>query len=136
MRQFTDADILHGREVQYPLTGALDANRLDLLDALNALSAAYTLSIGRELPGINSGYRPGHYNVEAGGAPHSTHLYCMAVDIADADGAVDAWVQEHLAEVIEMGFVGIENPSKTPGWCHLDMKQRYDAHGRPLHVFT
>jgi len=133
-KPFTRDDLLMGRDAQYPLSDHLDANALDLTDASNAFGGAYFADTGRQLH-IGNAYRPGHYNVQAGGAKRSAHLYCMAIDWQDRDGAVDAWVAAHLPEVLEMGFVGIEHPDNTPGWCHMDMMQRYDQHGQPFQVF-
>lgn len=126
--------VLMGRDAEYPLSGELDANCLDLVDAANAFGEAFFLDTGRQLR-LTSGYRPGHYNTRVGGAPRSAHKYCLAIDWADPDGAVDAWVAAHLPEMLEFGFVGIEHPDNTPGWCHTDLMQRYDAHGTPYQVF-
>lgn len=133
-RPFTRADLLHGRDVEYPLSPQLDANALDLVDAANAFGEAFYRETGRQLR-VSSGYRPGRFNVAAGGAKRSAHLYCLAIDWADPDGAVDAWVAAHLSEMLEFGFVGVEHPDNTPGWCHTDLMQRYDQHGRPIQVF-
>lgn len=130
----TQTDILMGRESEYPLDYKLEANLLDLFEAANMMFAAYRSDTGRELK-VSSGYRPGHYNTEAGGAKHSPHLYCMAIDWVDSDGAVDAWVQANLERIREFGFVGVEHPKDTPGWCHVDMVQRYDQHGNAFQVF-
>lgn len=129
----TRDDILMGREREYPL-GALEANLLDLLMAANDFAAAFHADTGRSLA-ITSGYRPGHYNKRAGGAPRSAHLRCLAIDWADPDGAVDAWIQRNLARVRTFGFVGVEHPDCTPGWAHTDLVQRYDRHSNPFQVF-
>lgn len=128
------ADLLHGRDGQYPLTDATHANLVDLYEAANELRRAYLAATGK-LAKIGNAYRPGHYNVQAGGAKNSTHLHCMAIDWQDPDGALDAWIHDNKELVAEMGWVGLEHPDATPGWAHTDMRQRYDAQGRPYQVF-
>jgi hypothetical protein len=132
--KITKDDILMGRDAQYPLTDRLTENLMRLLVAANALADAYHASTGEQLR-INSGYRPGHYNTQAGGSKRSAHLECMAIDWADPTGEVDEWIQAHLPAVAAMGFTGIEHPKDTPGWAHTDMRQRYDAKGQPMQVF-
>lgn len=131
---FTSEDLLMNRDLEYPLSGELEANLLDLLDAANAMAAAYEADTGRILE-VRSAYRPGRYNVAAGGARRSAHLYCLAIDWADPDGAVDEWVMANLERMRDFGFVGIEHPDSTVGWSHCDLVQRYDMHGNPFQVF-
>lgn len=127
--------ILQGRETEYPL-GALEANLLDLLDAANAFAQAYWLDTGNILK-VNSGYRPGRFNRPplCNGAKRSSHLFCLAIDWDDPTGEVDEWIQSHLSEMTEFGFVGIEHPDDTKGWAHTDLTQRYDQNGKPFQVF-
>lgn len=134
MTPLTRDDLLHGRDAEYPLSPAQDANMLDLVDAANALREVYFAATGR-VAKVGNAYRPGHYNTQAGGAPNSAHLHCMAIDWQDGDGTLDAWIHANRELVLEMGWVGLEHPDHTPGWAHTDMRQRYDANGQPYQVF-
>ena len=79
-------EILMHRDAEFPLTPELEANLAKLLEAVNKLRALY----GQPMY-VSSGYRPGHYNKAAGGAPNSPHPQCQAVDFHDADGKLKAW---------------------------------------------
>lgn len=48
----------------------------------------------------------------------SSHLYGCAVDIADADGKLKAWLVANKNKLVECGL-WMESPSATPTWCHL-----------------
>lgn len=109
-------EVLMGREVEYPLTPALENNLKLLLEAVNKLRALY----GKPMH-VSSGYRPGAFNKAAGGAPNSSHLQCMAVDFKDADGAIKAWITKSILE--ECGLY-MEDPDRTPTWLHVDIRRR------------
>lgn len=72
---------------------------------------------------ITSGYRPGKYNVAAGGSPMSAHLICEAVDIADPAGKIDQHIDANPGLLIECDLYR-EHPTRTPGWVHLDIRKR------------
>lgn len=115
-------EVLMGREKEYPLTPELEANLDKLLIALNKFRAAY----GKPMT-VSSGYRPGKYNTAAGGAAKSNHLFCMACDFQDTDGAIDAFAMEcdKNGKLKEWGL-WLEHPDSTKGWCHLDISNRGD----------
>lgn len=107
-----------GRDAEYPLTPELEANLTKLHKALNELRNIY----GKPMI-VSSGYRPGKYNVAAGGAKNSSHLICKACDFRDPDGTLDKWCTENQDTLEELGLWQ-EDPTKTPGWCHLDITAR------------
>lgn len=109
-------EILKGREVQYPLTEEFEKNIVDLLEKINKVRDKY----GKPM-GISSGYRPGAFNVAAGGAKKSSHQSCQAVDIADADGSFKKWALENFEFIKECGLY-MEAPESTPTWCHLQTR--------------
>lgn len=48
----------------------------------------------------------------------SSHLYGSAVDIADADGKLKAWIKANPNKLVECGL-WMEDPAYTKSWCHL-----------------
>jgi len=114
------SEILMNRDTEFPLTPELEANLTKLLEAVNKFRTAY----GKPMS-VSSGYRPGHYNSDAGGAKASNHMICQAVDFKDADGSIDAFAMEcdKNGKLKEWGL-WLEHPDKTKGWCHLDVKDR------------
>lgn len=125
----TKDEILMGRDKQYPLTPELEANLARLLEAVNKFRTAY----GKPLF-VSSGYRPGAFNSAAGGAKASNHMICLAVDFKDTDGAVDAFAEEcDKKGLLKQWGLWLERPSNTPGWCHLDCKNRGS---RPSNIFV
>lgn len=109
-------EILMGREVEYPLSIQLDKNLTKLLEAVNKLRTEYGIPMA-----VSSGYRPGKYNQAAGGATHSSHLTCEAVDFSDQDGKIKKWCLSHLDRLAEWGL-WMESPVNTPTWCHLQIR--------------
>lgn len=71
---------------------------------------------------VTSGYRPGHYNKDAGGAVNSRHMSCQAVDIADPKGEIGMWLFNDVQVLKDCGL-WMEHPqdtSKNSGtWVHL-----------------
>lgn len=112
----TRVEVLKGRDDAYPLTPELEANLERLLIAANKLRAAW----GKPMI-INSGYRPGHYNSDIGGAPNSTHITCEAIDIHDMTGDLKAFC---TPEMLESCGLWMESPKSTPTWAHVDIKPR------------
>ncbi len=110
----TMAEILMGREEEFPLSNELKANAKLLLVAVNKLRALY----GRPMY-VSSGYRPGHFNTSAGGAVNSPHITCQAVDFADRDGKLEAWLTEDILK--ECGLYK-EDPIHTPTWVHVQTR--------------
>jgi len=68
---------------------------------------------------VTSGWRPATINATVPGAAHgSKHLSCLAIDLEDRNGALDAWCLAHPDVLEELGL-WLEHPDATPGWCHL-----------------
>lgn len=109
-------EILMGRDKEYSLSQVLEDNLKLSLAAVNKLRTLY----GKPMY-VSSGYRPGHYNKDAGGAKNSPHLTCQAVDFHDADGALKAWI---TVEILEECGLWQEDPSRTPTWLHVDIRPR------------
>lgn len=125
MGNISREEILQGRDTEFPLAPELETNLANLLIALNKF---------RDIWGspmiVTSGYRPGYYNTQAGGAPHSAHIVCMAGDFADGSGVLDAWIDANLHVLVDCGLWR-EAPQSTPGWVHLDIHDRGDIGGIP-----
>lgn len=109
-------EVLMKRDQEYPLTGTLLANLNRLLTALNAFRNVYGIPMV-----VSSGYRPGHYNTDVGGAVNSAHKTCEAADFHDPDGVLDAYCSVNLDLLAKCGL-WLESPAHTPGWCHLQIR--------------
>lgn len=109
-------EILMGREGEYPLSLDQQKNLDRLLVAVNIVRAAY----GKPLH-VTSGYRPGKYNVAAGGAKASCHLTCEAVDFEDRSRDFTKWCISHL-EILEKAGLWMESPLDTATWVHLQTR--------------
>ena len=107
-------EILMGRDAEYPLSQDLDNNLSKLLIAVNKLRTLY----GKPMI-VSSGYRPGKYNVAAGGAKGSSHLSCEAVDFKDADKALKTWI---TVDILEECGLYMEHPDHTPTWLHVQIR--------------
>jgi uncharacterized protein YcbK (DUF882 family) len=110
------AEVLMGRDRDYPLTPDMEKNLEKLLLAVNKLRVIY----GKPMR-VSSGYRPGHYNKAAGGAKNSTHLTCQAVDFADSDRTLAQWCLNNITVLADSGLY-LEDPAHTPGWVHLQTR--------------
>lgn len=106
-------EILMGRDKEYPLTPELERNLQKLLKCLNMFRSIY----GHPMI-VSSGYRPGHYNKDAGGAKNSNHIVCLACDFSDPHGEIDFFAANRL-DVLERSGLYLELPARTPGWSHL-----------------
>lgn len=103
-------DRLHRQE----LTRELRANARETLRRVNNL-----LRCAGMMCKVTSGWRPTAINAAVpGAARNSKHLFCIAVDLEDRNGALDAWCMAHLDTLEELGL-WLEHPDATPGWCHL-----------------
>lgn len=114
----TKEDYLKGREIKDPLSATQIAHMENLIDTVNVL-------LNEEgCPGyfgVSSGYRPASINTEAGGALKSAHLTCQAIDLRDPAGVIDKWLFNNQELLIQYGLY-LEEPSKTPGWSHLQTR--------------
>jgi hypothetical protein len=114
-------ELLMQRHWEYPLSELDAANMARVWLRVNQLLAKYPEKLAPPL--VSSGYRPGHYNVKAGGAARSTHLTCEAVDIRDPNGKLDAWIDSNPNVLVECNLWR-EDPKVTATWCHLDIRPR------------
>ena len=110
------ADYYMGRDREFhaELTPELRANARETVRRVNRLlkRAGFTRR-------ITSGWRPAAVNAAVpGAAKGSKHISCIAIDLEDKDGALDAWCMAHLDVLEEIGL-WLEHPDATPDWCHL-----------------
>jgi|LakMenEpi03Aug12_release.lakeMendotaPanAssembly.Ray.scaffolds.fasta_scaffold230972_3 hypothetical protein len=110
------ADYYMGRDREYhaELTPELRANARETVGRVNRLlkRAGFTRR-------VTSGWRPAAVNATVpGAAKGSKHISCIAIDLEDRDGALDAWCMAHLDVLEELGL-WLEHPDATPDWCHL-----------------
>ena len=119
----TRSEVLMGREIDYPLSAELETNLSALLYSVNVLRAEY----GKPMR-VSSGYRPGHFNSDAGGAINSTHKLCMGVDFHDRDGAIKSWLTE---SILERCGLYMEDPRNTSTWVHVQIRPTKNRIFRP-----
>lgn len=112
------AEILMGRDVEFPLTHGLEANLDSLLLAVNQLRSLY----GKPMY-VSSGYRPVHFNSDAGGASNSAHCLCQAVDFHDPTGELKAWI---TVEILEQCGLWQEDPARTLTWLHVQVRPTHN----------
>jgi hypothetical protein len=113
------ADYYMGRDREYhhELTRELRANARETLRRVNRLLKRAGLT--RK---VSSGWRPEAINAGVpGAAKGSKHISCLAIDLEDRDGALDAWCLAHLDVLEEIGL-WLEHPDATPDWCHLQIQ--------------
>jgi uncharacterized protein YcbK (DUF882 family) len=109
-------EFLMSRDKEYPLSIEQALNAAKTLAAINYIRGRY----GKPMK-CSSGYRPGHYNKNAGGANNSAHLTCEAIDIEDLDGSFAKWCLANLKELEKAGLY-MEDPASTPNWVHLQTR--------------
>lgn len=110
------ADYYMGRDRLYraELTTDLRANARDTVRRVNRL-----LKRAGVAAKVSSGWRPAAINATIpGAAPGSKHISCLAIDLEDPHGVLDAWCMANLGVLEEIGL-WLEHPHATPGWCHL-----------------
>ena len=104
-----------GRDKQYPqdYTQQISDNLDKLLAVMNQVRIAYGIPMR-----VNSGWRPPSINeATSNAAKGSNHLWGLAVDIADVDGAVWKWVLLNLPLMQKLGIY-FEDKRWTPTWVH------------------
>lgn len=111
----TADEYLKGRDKTWPLSPQQRANMGRLLEALHKAREAYGAPFI-----VTSGYRPEGINREIGGAVGSLHIQCLAVDLADASGAIKRWFADKN-RLEEFGF-WMESPIYTPKHCHIQIE--------------
>lgn len=90
---------------------AVRDNAVDLAARVSRLLAGYQKKVT-----VRSGFRDPDSNRAAGGAPHSRHMTGQAVDLADDDRKIVAFITPAL---LEQHGLYMEAPGSTPTWCHL-----------------
>lgn len=112
----TGAKFWKGRDITYAkeLTPAIKANAVEVIRRVNALLTR----AGLKLKDASSGWRPSAVNADAGGAKKSNHMQGLAIDVEDADQALQKWCLKNTAVLEELGL-WMEHPRDTPSWCHL-----------------
>ncbi len=114
----TLADFYMGRDRRFPdeLTDEKRSNAEETIDKANQLLERFG-----ETRKVNSGWRPASINKSTvGAAPKSKHMECLAIDLEDKDGSLDAWCLENLEVLQEIGL-WLESPDATPNWCHIQI---------------
>src|SRR5262249_14899661 len=115
-RMITLGDYFMGRDRQYAaeLTEELRINAGITVARANLLLSRAGLSSR-----VNSGWRPAAVNAAGENAAQgSKHMSCLAIDLADDDGALDAWCMANPRALEEIGL-WLEHPEATPTWCHV-----------------
>ncbi len=122
------ADYYMGRDQLHrsELTRELRANARDIVRRVNQLLKRAAKQVPLRDAGItatvSSGWRPQTINATVpGAAKNSKHIYCLAIDLDDRDGRLDAWCMVNLTALEELGL-WLEHPEATPGWCHLQTR--------------
>lgn len=113
------ADYYMGRDREFraELTRELRANARDIIRRVNRLLKRAGIAAD-----VSSGWRPVAINASVpGAAPGSRHISCLAIDLADRNGDLDAWCLANLEVLAELGL-WLEHPDATPGWCHLQTR--------------
>jgi hypothetical protein len=114
----TLADYYMGRDAKFPdeLTDEMRWNAASTVDRVNQLLEAF----GSDRK-VNSGWRPLAINSSVlKAAKKSKHLTCQACDLADDDGALDAWCLQNQDALERIGLWQ-EHPDSTPRWCHVQI---------------
>jgi hypothetical protein len=111
-------ELLKGRDQQYPndYTQEISDNLDQLLIPMNQVRTAWAKPMI-----VNSGWRPPEINASTpGAATHSKHMIGLAVDIADPDGSLWAWVLQNLSTMQQLNLF-FEDKRWTPGWVHFQL---------------
>lgn len=112
------SELLIGRDTQYPndYTQEISDNLDKLLIQMNKVRFAWAIPMT-----VNSGWRPPSINASTpGSATHSKHMIGLAVDIADPDGKLWAWVLQNLDLMQQLGLY-FEDKRWTPSWVHFQL---------------
>ena len=114
----TRQEILKGREVKYPLSPEQGRNLTVLLMVINKVREEW----GQPMT-VTSGYRPEELNSKiANAAKKSSHTSCQAVDIADPDGKLYAWLTANNNAILIKYDLYLESRIDAPTWCHLQTR--------------
>lgn len=121
MRPYLAIDILSSDGIHQDRAKAASAGIISAAgDLAPRITAMVVEQYGRRMP-ITSGYRTPEANKKAGGAPKSSHLEGMAVDLADPKGDLAKWILANQDE-LETNGLWMEDPASTKGWVHLQSR--------------
>ena len=127
----TLADYFMGRDREYAseLTEELRINAGRMVARANLLLSRAGLERR-----VTSGWRPAAVNAAVeNAAKESRHIVCLAIDIEDGDGALDAWCMANPRALEDIGL-WLGHPSATPRWCHVQVvPYRSWVPGKPRH---
>ncbi len=71
---------------------------------------------------VSSGWRPPDINANTpNAAMRSLHMRCLAVDLFDPDGDLDAWLLDSADTVLSDLGLWLEHPAATKGWAHVQL---------------
>lgn len=116
-------EYLMGRITPEELTPEQMSNMNTLIPKINDL-----LDLYKKPTKVNSGYRSETDQARINPkAPHSEHLVCGAVDLADPDLNLRYWCLTHLDVLAKLGL-WMEDPSHTLHWVHLQIKEPKSGH--------
>lgn len=120
-------DYLMGRDKEYPPTQEMldDANTL----LLRVEALFYELGIEIKKEDLSSGYRPGKYNVAAGGSKNSCHLKCVAIDLGESEKreltskmTEDLLKKHDLYMEAPLSTIKVKENGKKVYWLHLQTR--------------
>ena len=115
------------RRVEFPLTSDVQRNLDDLAWRLNHLCRLLPKSF---LPlKITSGYRPGYYNKQAGGAVNSLHVSGSACDFANVGNALGSYLLAN-PQILEECKLWAEHPEATKGNQRLHLQSKPPKSGK------
>ena len=120
--RFSERELLMGRAIADDLPVVLQNN----LHQLQARTTALFQTFNGPLY-VSSGYRPASINAKVGGATHSLHQVCAAVDVRDS-GDVWQFVLNNLRLCADIGLWVEDkrwtcvNSESLQGWVHLQIQ--------------
>lgn len=124
------ADYYMGRDMTHGhlLGSDLRANAGRTVEAANKLLVlAKTAGVSLEKSPrtgtiVSSGWRPPDINASTpNAAMRSLHMRCLAVDLFDPDGDLDAWLLDNADTVLRDLGLWLEHPAATKGWAHVQL---------------
>jgi uncharacterized protein YcbK (DUF882 family) len=110
------------------ITPQIKDNLIELLEKVTGLLDALEIEDVK----VTSGYRSPSANANIKGASKTSHhMTGKAVDLEDTNGEIAARIKA-AAPLLKTFGLWMEDPERTPGWCHLDIGHRTD---REIRIF-
>lgn len=111
------ADYFNGRDEEYP--DELTQERIDNALLVIAKGNQVLERFGKTRV-VSSGWRPPSVNAATpGAAPKSNHVECKALDFADHDRELCAFLTANDGAVLKELDLYMEDPKDTPTWAHI-----------------